>query len=420
MIYDDSSVNIKSVFADFLRGRSPGSLTIPVLIPRIVNFRDDDGRLKEVHRTPNGSTTETKIADHELSLAGARLSTTLVGGVKQLWDYDPKGRVKSIESRRPDASVISRIEYADYDGRDRRRRIRYPLLSREVAYTYDAQDRLTSETWSDLSGNPPPPACGGGLPQNLIPGNLSPFTNAVFGTPTAAGGSTLYTAVWTYDGAGNRKTQILNSGAVRDYVYDGQNRLLEEQVGGVAVVSYGYDAQGNQTSRTEGTAMEQFTYDYLNRIETYTKPGTSFAYAYTPDGKRLSKRNLLTNVEEWFAYDGEDVCADYTRTSGGPLTLQRSYVSGRSIDSTLARIESNGAISLYLPDALGSIHAQADTNGAVQRQNLYTAWGGLLPGSPGGTLTDRYGFTAREDDAGRRRSSATMRPLPVAWPRGGR
>ena len=104
-------------------------------------------------------------------------------------------------------------------------------------------------------------------------------------------------------------------------------------------------------------------------------------------------------TEEWFAYDGEDVCADYTRSTGSStFTFQRSYVSGRSIDATLARIEASGAISLYLPDALGSAHAQADTNGALQRQNLYTAWGSLLPGSPGGSLTDRYGFTHREDD----------------------
>jgi YD repeat-containing protein len=296
-----------------------------------------------------------------------------------------------------------------YDARNRRTGAAYVHLDRQVAYTYDDPDRLTSETWTTGGSAPPPPPCSNDI-QNLPLGNFSAFADPSCATPGA--GTQVYAASREYDGAGNRTRQV-EGGVETLYAYDAQNRLGSETRTGVSI-SYAYDKNGNQVSRTENGVLEQLSYDYMNRIQTYQKTGTSFLYRYMPTGERLAKANLATLAEEWFMYDGQDVTTDYARTGGGPISPVRSYVNGRAIDATIARIEPSGALHFYGGDAIGSVHEMIDTSGTIVRQSLYTAWGRDLPGFGALSFPDRYAFSHRELDGegvrvGGRRADFTTR-----------
>jgi len=357
---------------------------------------DANGRLHEIRRTPQVGASPL-VAKHLYSVSGLKREVQLQGGSVQKWTYDGKSRLKEIELKRPDQSVAAHLRYT-YDGRDRRTHLELLHLSRVVQYGYDCRDRLTSETWTSTVESPPPPPCGNN-PQNPTPGNLSAFTLPVCATPSN-GAAILYSASWEYDGAGNRLKQTEGS-VVTDYVYDAQNRLTEEKRNGLTVVSYLHDKNGNQIQRSEGGVVETFVYDYMNRIEHYVRGSVSFMYRYMPTGERVAKIDTSAGgLQEWFMYDGQDVAADFSRSGAmGPLSILRTYVNGRAIDSKIGRIEAGGTLYFYAGDALGSVHEMIETSGTVVRQSLYTAWGRDLPGFSGfSSIPDRYAFSQRERD----------------------
>ncbi len=350
---------------------------------------DANGRLDEVRRGGPGQ-TPVLVADHVWTVGGAKKEVRFSNNHAQVWDYDVKGRVQHLRLRRPDQAISSHLEY-EYDERDRRRAIVFHTLQRRVDYGYDDQDRLTSETWTSTAPGQTPPPCQNNI-QDLPIGNQSLFAGPVCVTPTS--GALLYQAVWTYDGSGNRLTQTVNQTQLTSYAYDAQNRLTS-----AGAVGYTYTRNGNLEFRTESGVTEAFSYDYMNRMKSYIKGSVSFLYVYMPTGERVTKLNAVSGAEETFFYDGQDVVADYTRTSGGSLSLARTYVNTpRSIDSKLARIEAGGALHFYVGDALGSVHEMMDASGTTVRRELYTAWGEKLPGFAGIDFPDRYAFTQRERD----------------------
>jgi len=84
--------------------------------------------------------------------------------------------------------------------------------------------------------------------------------------------------------------------------------------------------------------------------------------------------------------------------------LARSYAYGPGIDNILA-MTTYGATTntyFYLKDAIGSVHALVNTNGAVVEQYRYTAWGEVTVLSSNGTVLaasaygNRFTFQGRE------------------------
>jgi RHS repeat-associated protein len=170
-------------------------------------------------------------------------------------------------------------------------------------------------------------------------------------------------------------------------------------------VLYGYDANGNQTSREvylNGTlqSAETFGYDYANRLAGYLRQDgggatqAHYEYLATPLGDRLAKSDLLAGTSEWYMLDGRDVVADYV-LAGGTFTVASSYLQALSLDSKWVRFDASGAPHYYLPDALGSVGRIVGAGALIEETRLTTAWGeDLLPVGP-----DRHGFTQRERDA---------------------
>ena len=166
-------------------------------------------------------------------------------------------------------------------------------------------------------------------------------------------------------------------------------------------IGWGYDAQGNATSRTaiaDGipVSFETFAVDYMNRISAYTGQNAavvtvaSHSYLFMPTGQRLASADLLAGTSEFYMSDGEDVVADYAPGATGGFVRTQSYVQSLAIDSKHVRIDDLNQVSYYIPDALGSVGVQVNAAGVVTDTRITNAWGEDLPARRGtGTRNEK-------------------------------
>jgi RHS repeat-associated protein len=161
--------------------------------------------------------------------------------------------------------------------------------------------------------------------------------------------------------------------------------------------SYTFDANGNVTSKSEGTTKWYYSYDRENRLTNATKfggliprAGASVNYHYDALGRRVIRQDKKTGRTE-FTHDGMDVLQD--RKLYGDTTTTTNYVNGLGIDDKL-KITTGSTSKYFLTDHLGSTVGLSDTNGVVNESASYDSFGRTLSSS----LTTRYQYTGREAD----------------------
>jgi RHS repeat-associated protein len=162
-------------------------------------------------------------------------------------------------------------------------------------------------------------------------GNVGYATNSVT-VNLVTNGAYLYNAAGcvtsiVYSGSGFTNTTALT--------WNGQYQLTAVKTNGVECERNGFDALGRRVWNWDGT-----TTNYM-------------------------------------VYDGVHVLAEVDSTGG----LRRSYVHGPGIDNWLAMTVYTGTTVktyFYLTDHLGTVHAIADTNGAIVESYRYDAWGRVL------------------------------------------
>ncbi|RKE06352.1 LamG-like jellyroll fold domain-containing protein [Catellatospora citrea] len=112
-------------------------------------------------------------------------------------------------------------------------------------------------------------------------------------------------------------------GNYRTYTYDNRHRIDVDELktaGGtsIAKIDYGFDDNGNETSKSTvgfgaGTAnANAYTYDWANRLKTWTTGSTTTNYAYDKSGNRVQsgaatftydqRNRLLTSGSTTYAY----------------------------------------------------------------------------------------------------------------------
>jgi RHS repeat-associated protein len=258
----------------------------------------------------------------------------------------------------------------------------------EVAYTYDAADRLT-----------------------------------LIAQDTAE-------VAFAYDAADRRTSLTLPNGIVIEYGYDDASQLtgLTYKLGGntLGALTYGYDGNGRRTAlggswaRTGlPPALGSATYDDANQIATWAS--TSFTYDdngyLTSDGTNSytwNARNQLASMSGGasasFAYDG--VGRRRSRTVGSTTTAflydglnpvqelvggsaSADILAGLGIDEYFTRTDANGARH-FLTDALGSTVALGDDSGDVETEYTYQPFGKTT--TSGSSTANPFGFTGREND----------------------
>jgi RHS repeat-associated protein len=262
-------------------------------------------------------------------IANRLTSKTLPNGITTSYEYDGMSRLTRLKDDLPTANLFDR-QYK-YNPANQISQIAEPTQIRN--FGYDNVDRLTSMTNGTSNED------------------------------------------YSFDGVGNRTASHLSA----IYSYQPFNRMTS-----TSSSTMGYDVNGNLTSKTQGSTLWLFDWDYENRMISATNGTETASYKYDALGRRVERTKGSENTK--FIYDGLDVIAD---DNSGTLT---KYQNGLGIDNKL-KISLNGTARYFLSDHLGSTNALTDSSGAIVESANYDSFGIAT-----GNLTTRYQFTGREYD----------------------
>ena len=182
---------------------------------------------------------------------------------------------------------------------------------------------------------------------------------------------------YAYDGAsGVLSTKTVGSAPALSYSYGVQSsttcqgggiRSIAHAVSSFNGVSYGYDCNGNMTTRGGLT----LSYDAENRL-TGVSGTTTANFTYDGDGRRVKGVEggvttvYIGNYYEWSAGDS----TSYYYAGGQRLAMRRAGYSA------------NNGLFWLLSDHLGSTRAVLDgSSGAATQSVTYNAWGGIKSGT---------------------------------------
>ncbi|GAA0581308.1 hypothetical protein GCM10010394_07430 [Streptomyces crystallinus] len=230
--------------------------------------------------------------------------------------YDANGRVK--EQRSPGGVNVTN----EYDAKSRLTRqtgTGAEAATVDHSYSYDADDRLVavtgtdSDTGKDTFGyddrgqllSTTGPSGSSSFAYNGD-GGLTSRTDAsgtsTYGYDSAGRLSTVNDAVtgstltYGYDVNSNVKSIDYGTGkAKRAFGYDALEQLKSDTLTSptgktLASVSYGYDENGNETSKTTtgvaGASANTYTYDWANRLSSWNNGTTTESYGYDASGNR--------------------------------------------------------------------------------------------------------------------------------------
>jgi RHS repeat-associated protein len=305
---------------------------------------DDASRL-DVVTDPNGLTY-----DHGYDSNGNRASLAYPNGTNTTYAYDDLNRLTDLTTTGPSGTIQSyqftlgpagnRTQIDEAGGTVR-------------AYEYDDLYRLTIETITNTFG-------------------------------------LVYQKSFVYDDVGNRLNQTTTGqgAAVVGYTYDTRDRLLTE-----TGTTYGYDANGNLTSKS---AEATYTWDFEDRLIRVDKTdGTVVEHAYDTDGVRVRTITTLSGGSPSvidFLVDTSGSLSHVAAESDGSAAFIAHYVRGDDLLSVIRTTEQR----FYHADGLGSIRALTNESGNVTDTYTYTAFGEQL--SHVGTDVQPYRFAGEQFD----------------------
>jgi RHS repeat-associated protein len=186
---------------------------------------------------------------------------------------------------------------------------------------------------------------------------------------------------YTYDDVGNRTASHQGS----SYTYQPFNRLVAANG-----ASFGYDANGNLTSKSDASGSWSYNWDYENRLKQASKSGgVSVTYSHDALGRRIQGTSSTSGATK-FVYDGADVIRDLD-AGGGTLA---DYLNGPGIDNKLRQTVS-GTVAYFTTDHLGSTRVVTDASGNAIASVGYDSFGSVTSGS----ASTRYTYSGREIDA---------------------
>lgn len=364
-----------------------GSITSPHRVFRTMNKLDssDEPTAEEFHyqydtqgRLQNAAFAQLEQSSHYYSA-----SYPAATRVRAFYNYDPSGRVLSLENY--------------YDTYGSGAYSSAALIGN--ACTYDSTLGLktesniikaTSGAWNSTPS----------LTQDYTyDSDLDYLTQEVISHDVSS------TTSWTYDAAGNRS----NSG----YTYDSLNRMTASP----GSHTYTNDILGNRTWRdgsSSSSSAARYTWDEVGRMFSYCTPTSGAKYWYRADGMRSQKiEGLSLNWVEtkskddeassgyydpvWasnkpttrYYYDGQMACEeDYT--NGSTYTTTRYGIGARGVDY-IAKTASSTTVVYPLYDAHGNMIANVNTSGTLADGRYFDAWGNIIgSGSATGEPKGRY------------------------------
>jgi RHS repeat-associated protein/uncharacterized repeat protein (TIGR01451 family) len=201
--------------------------------------------------------------------------------------------------------------------------------------------------------------------------------------PAASG---LAAETYAYDGAGNRSSWAGNPAA--DVVYDAANRLLSD-----GSYTYGYDAEGRLTSRTERStgAVTTFEWNAFDRLVRVSSPAATITYSYDPLGRRIA--TVAGGQATYRFYDG----ANLRLVLNDDGSLRTRYVTGLGLGGVLG-IADGGTLRYPIANLTATITALTDPAGAVSERFRYDSFGN--PAAPPATAAGALWHGLGRDGSG--------------------
>jgi RHS repeat-associated protein len=294
--------------------------------------------------------------------------------------YDAAGRMTSQTrySNLAGTTTVLVTAYA-YAGADRLTSITHETaltggtVRASFGYTLDNANRLTSESRTWASG-----ASSDSVSYS--------YTNNDQLTGVTHTNSSFASESFSYDANGNRNSTGYSTGT--------GNRLSSD-----GTYNYGYDDEGNQTSRTKISDGSQTVYkwDYRNRlteVDSVVSGVTTVLATYTYDALDRRIGVAESGASTWTVFDGVSPILDFN----GSGTQTARYLNGPAVDELLARETSGGTVAWYLQDRLGTVRDIVDNTGALIDHIDYGVFGNVLSESSS-VNGDRFKFAGMQYDA---------------------
>ncbi|WHM37543.1 LamG-like jellyroll fold domain-containing protein [Streptomyces sp. BPTC-684] len=276
--------------------------------------------------------------------------------------YDANGQVK--EQRSPGGVTVTN----DYDAKGRLTRQHgtgAEAATADHTYTYDSDDRITSVTGTDsdtgkdtfgyddrgqlLSTSGPSGASSfayngdGAMTSRTDASGTSTYGYDTAGRlSTVNDGATGSALTYGYDVNSNVKSIDYGTGkAKRTFGYDALEQLKSDTLTSptgktLASVSYGYDENGNETSKTTtgvaGASANTYTYDWANRLSSWNNGSTTENYGYDASGNRTrvggdtytydARNQLTSDGHNSYAYTARGTMSSMADEAGKATSIR--------------------------------------------------------------------------------------------------
>jgi RHS repeat-associated protein len=319
-----------------------------------------------------------QVVSYDYDANSNRTQLSLNGATSASYQYDVINRLTQLTDN---ASLNTTFAY------DPTNKLTARSLPNGVAtsYQYDGLDRLTRLTHSKgantLADFQYQFNAVGNITQMTDGAGASNYSYDPLDRLTAATHPNQSNESYTLDDVGNRTASQQGS----SYSYQAFNRLV-----GANGASFGYDANGSLSSKTDASGSWTYSWDHENRLKQASKAsGVTVSYAYDALGRRV-QRTSTTEGTTKFVYDGADVMRDLDDNG---VTVA-DYLNAPGIDNKL-RQSASGTVSYFVTDHLGTTRAFTDASGTLTSSLTYDSFGNVVSGS----AATRYTYTGREFDS---------------------
>ena len=237
-------------------------------------------------------------------------------------------------------------------------------------------------------------------------------------TGAQGGGATLYSYAYAYDAAGNVRRSIEHYTSLPAQTitmgYDTANRLIEEDTavsgGATTQISYGYDTSNNRTSRTVASGVAAtYVFNNLNQLTSWSDTAHGGAtYTYDANGNRSTLTPAASGqVASGYGYDFDNRLVSVTQgTSSYAYTYDyRTRRVTRTEPSVNTQVVYSGGTSV-------AEYALNATGQPAARATLEYVRGSDWGGGVGGIL---YTLQSAQVAAPVAANNATVKPRPPAW-----
>jgi RHS repeat-associated protein len=429
-------------------------------------FTDGRGKITNYYYTNRGQLATVSFPDgtsqsYTYDAAGRRVTRTDGRGVVATNTYDGESRLTGIAYSDGTAGVAVAYDSDDrktsmtdgtgttsysYDNANRLTLRTAPAGS--VTYSFDNANRMTSRTVAGTSITSFSFDNANRLTDVIAPNSentnyaydaagrklTTTFANGATETNTyspttgeltqvwhkTAGAATISKSIYTYNNDGLRTTETVDSGAVISLGYDAEGQLTSESrtAGPSYTIGYTYDSAGNRLTKTTNGTPENYTYDNGSKLLT----AGSKSYSYDSAGN-VTAVSVAGTAISTLAWDAESRLKSTTVAAGtfnygyngigqrvtksGPGVSATYVLSDDAIDSNMlsdgsaSYVQGNGLISesrsgtskFYHDDVHGTTRAMTNISGTTTDSLETDAFGMKVSGS--GTTPTPFGFIGK-------------------------